>query len=61
MDGDKKLEQVQNNDNRKFQACLEKKIELCILDTSSSKNFKPVRDVKYLNIIKNIIEQKMRI
>ena len=33
--GQKKLDQIQNNDNRKFQACLEKHIELCIIDTSS--------------------------
>lgn len=57
--GEDKLEKIQNNDNRKFAACLEKGIELCIIDSSSSKNFKPERDVKYLNIIKNIIERKI--
>ena len=59
--GDKKLEQVQNNDNRKFQACLEKKIELCVINSSGSKNFKPERDVKYLNIIKNILNCRISI
>lgn len=58
--GENKLNQIQNNDNRKFQACLEKKIELCIIDTSCSVHFKPQRDVKYLNIIRSIIDQKMR-
>ena len=53
--GDKKLESVKNNDERKFQACLEKGIEFCIIDTSGSKSFKPERDKKYLNIIENII------
>jgi hypothetical protein len=54
-----KLKKVENNDNRKYQACLENKIELCIIDTSSSKKFKPERDIKYLNIIKDIIEKKI--
>jgi len=56
--GEYKLNQVKNNDDRKFQACLEKKIELCILDVSGSKHFKPERDKKYLDIIENIIERK---
>jgi hypothetical protein len=58
--GDEKLKKIENNDNRKYQACLENKIELCILDTSSSKKFKPERDIKYLNIIKSIIENKIK-
>ena len=32
--GPDKLNQIQNNDNRKFQACLEQGIELCVIDTS---------------------------
>ena len=35
-----KLNQVQNNDNRKFQACIEREIGLCIIDSSLMKNFK---------------------
>ena len=57
--GDKKLEQTINNDNRKFQACLENGIEFCIIDTSGSKKFKPERDKKYLDIIENILKIKM--
>ena len=38
--GAEKLQQIQNNDDRKFQACLEKGISLCIIDTSSLKYFK---------------------
>ena len=53
--GDKKLKQTQNNDNRKFQACLEQQIELCIIDVSQLKYFKPDKSQKYLNIITNII------
>lgn len=58
--GEEKLNQVKNNDGRKFQACLERKIELCIIDVSGSKKFKPERDKKYLDIIINLIELKCR-
>ena len=58
--GIEKLEQIVNNDNRKFQfqACLEKNIELCIIDTSSLIYFKESNVVKFLNIITNIIDNK---
>lgn len=52
------LEKIQNNDNRKFQACLERDIELCIIDTSSLTYFKPTNAKKYLDIITNIISLK---
>lgn len=50
-----KLLRIQNNDNRKFQACLEKEIELCIIDTSQQTYFKEETAKKYLNIILEII------
>ena len=56
--GDKRLSQIQNNDNRKFQACLEKGIELCIIDTSSQKYFKESKSLEFLKIILNIINKK---
>lgn len=56
--GSDKLNQIQNNDNRKFQACLERGIELCIIDASGLKYFKPSNTQKYLNIIVNIINQR---
>ena len=56
--GTDKLNQIQNNDNRKFQACLEQGIELCIIDTSSLTYFKPDKAQKYLNIIMSIIDLK---
>lgn len=56
--GQGKLDKVQNNDNRKFQACVEKKIELCIIDTSQQKYFKEESSKKFLNIIVNIINNK---
>jgi len=57
--GEEKLSKIINNDKRKFQACLEKKIELCIIDASSLKNFKELRAIKFLNIIENIINLKI--
>jgi len=55
--GDNKLSQIQNNDDRKFQACLEHGIELCIIDSSQQKYFKEQSSLKYLNIITNIINK----
>ena len=57
--GADKLNQTQNNDRRKFQACLEQGIELCIIDTSSLSYFKPDKAQKYLDIIVNIINSKL--
>lgn len=54
-----KLAQIQNNDNRKFQACLEQNIELCIIDTSAQKYFKEQTTKKYLDIIIKIINSKL--
>jgi len=56
--GANKLNQIQNNDTRKFQACLERGIEMCTIDTSGDKYFKADKAVKYLNIIESIIKQK---
>jgi len=53
-----KLSQIQNNDGRKFQACIEAGIELCIIDTSNQKYFKISTSEKYLDIIKIIIDSK---
>ena len=57
--GKNKLQQIQNNDNRKFQACLEKGIELCIIDTSQQKYFKEKTSQKYLNIIVNLLNSQL--
>lgn len=55
---EKKLKQTQNNDERKFQACIEQKIELCIIDTSKQTYFKEQTATKFLNIISEIITKK---
>lgn len=49
--GAEKLATIQNNDSRKLQACVERGISFCTIDTSASKSFKPERDRKYLDII----------
>lgn len=57
--GNDKLGQIQNNDNRKFQACIEQGIELCIIDTSQQKYFKSETSQKYFDIIRNIIKERL--
>ena len=52
-----KLGKIQNNDNNKFKACQEANINLCIIDVSSLKYFKPTNTQKYLDIINNIIKE----
>lgn len=59
--GPEKLSSIQNNDNRKFQACLEQHIELVIIDTSNQKYFKESNSKKYLEIILNIIKNKLMV
>jgi len=56
--GQDKLNQIQNNDNRKFQACIENGIEFCSIDTSTLINFKEHKAIKYLLIITKIINDK---
>lgn len=58
--GSQKLNNIQNNDKRKFQACLERQIELCIIDTHNAKYLKKERDKQFLNIITNIIDSKLQ-
>lgn len=57
--GQDKLSQISNNDNRKYQACIENCIELCIVDVSHQKYFKEQTSLIYLDIIKNIINTKL--
>jgi hypothetical protein len=56
--GPEKLASIKNNDSRKFQACLEKGIELCIIDSSSEVRFKEEKSKKYLDIVINLIDKK---
>jgi len=56
--GSDKLNQIQNNDTNKFQNCIEQQISLCVIDTSTLINFKPIKAKKYFDIIVNIINQR---
>ena len=56
--GQDKLNKISNNDDRKFQACIERGIELCIIDTSKTKYLKKEIANNYLIIVKNIINNK---
>lgn len=56
--GSNKLNQIQKNDLSKSKACLENHIDLCIIDSSGLKYFKPSNAQKYLDIIVNIINQR---
>ena len=55
--GADKLRKIQNNDVNKFQQCQKNGISLCVIDTSSFKNFKEQNAKKYLTIIENIIKE----
>lgn len=56
--GAEKLATIQTNDGRKFQACVERGVELCIVDTHNVKYLKAERDQKFLGIICSIIQKK---
>ena len=58
--GPEKLAQIQANDGRKLQACLEKGIELCLIDVSSFSYFKPEGAQQHLSGIREIIDKKSR-
>jgi len=55
--GAEKLASIQNNDHRKFAACVENGISLCIIDSSQFKHFKEPKAKAFLDIICNIINQ----
>lgn len=54
-----KLEQIQSNDISKSKACFDHKIDLCVIDTSQQKYFKPSTSQKYLDIITKIINERL--
>lgn len=53
--GEDKLNKIKNNDQRKFQACAEKGISLCIIDTHNTRYLKIERDKRFLDIITETI------
>ena len=54
-----KLNKIQNNDKSKSKACIDNQIDLCIIDTSQQKYVKPSTSQKYLDIITNIINERI--
>lgn len=59
--GKEKLSSIQNNDDRKFQACLERGIELLIIDISHMKRFNQIDANRYYSIIRRIIDAKRKV
>ncbi len=57
--GAEKLSKIQNNDERKFQACVERGISFCTIDSSALKHFKRTNAQKYLDIVVSVIEQRL--
>lgn len=57
--GNEKFDKTISNDKRKFQACLERGISLCIIDTSKQKYFKEKSSMEFCKIISNIIDRKL--
>jgi hypothetical protein len=58
--GSDKLNQIQNNDRRKFAACHERGISLCILDVSSIRRVTDKRAQVYLDIIISLIDERLK-
>jgi hypothetical protein len=57
--GNKKLSQIQDNDISKSKSCIDAGIDLCIIDTSQMIHFKSLKAQKFLNIICNIIKERL--
>lgn len=55
---EEQLKSIQNNDQRKLQACLERGIELCVIDTSKHSYVKESTCKPYLDIVLKIIDLK---
>jgi hypothetical protein len=53
------LARSQNNDQRKMQACIERGIELCVIDTSHQTYFKPASSMQFLDIITHLVTSKL--
>ena len=56
--GPEKLASIQNNDQRKFQACIEHSIELCLIDVSKVVHFKENKAREFLKIIQSILDPR---
>jgi hypothetical protein len=59
--GVSKLLEIQANDHKKFQSCLEKGIELCTINSSKLTYFKESNAVPFLKIILEVLDQRIRL
>jgi len=59
--GINKLNKIQENDKSKTKLCHDLKIDLCIIDVSQQKYFTSSTSQKYLDIITNIINERLLI
>lgn len=57
--GVERLEHTQNKDRTKYQRCIEKKISLCVIDTTSMKYFKEDKASKFLNIVTDVLDERL--
>lgn len=59
--GEQRLKYAKTNDQRKFQACIENKIELCIINTSKlTGKFTENKSEPYLKIVTDLINLKLQ-
>ncbi len=57
--GEEKLKRIQNNDERKFQACIEKSISLCTINTSEQKRFTEKSSLFFWDTIQEVIKKHL--
>ena len=57
--GPHKLNRIKFNDLLKSDLCYKQKIDLCVIDTSNQKYFKPESSKAYLDIILTIIKERL--
>lgn len=57
--GSDRLEHTQNKDRTKYQRCIEKKISLCVIDTTSMKYFKEAKATEFLDVVVGIIDERL--
>lgn len=58
--GIERLNKAQINDKRKIILCAEKGIEICVIDTSKQNYFKEKSSQEFLDIITNIIDNRLK-
>lgn len=59
--GEDKLARTKFNDANKFRLCQEKNISLCVIDTTSQKQFTEKSSKVFLNIITSIIDDAIKV